>query len=654
MTDNKKISKDELKKIGHAIEHYKKVNGNYKKCMKFAYESVLSKQDIQSLESEDISTFEINSLKPYINPQIKQLCDSSPNLKFTSDKDEHSATLLNAYFDKVKSQSQYDTQLFKSIKSSIIGGFGVIKIKTDFCDEESFNQELSIVSHVNPTCVYFDPNANNAAKTDAKWVFELKKLAKSEFQDEYGEDKYNAIIKSIKETRESRVKWIENQKSEKETLTICEYYYYKSKAKYLSLDRDLMSDTGYTTNIYLKKSDIPDSSVKSRKIYDKKVMKKVFCCDVMLENPIESNFKILPYAFICGDSYVDDSGSEQPSSFIECAIDPLRMKTISLNMFFNNLSNRIDGTFIYDINSTPDDVVEDLANRGIKKRAYGYIGDYVDKNGIQQRGNPPQYISPPPISSEELQMMSVLDNQIEKILGTMSSNPDVEHSGAYLTKLSDYISASAEPFLQSFIEALQWIGKVILTTLPALHVSDYSFKDAEGQTYTIPSNFDPTICDVSVNRSLSTKLLKQESLNQLSKFATPESAIGAFLASPQGSKYILQQLDLVDREQMESDFSQFIQQQQQQAQMQSQQPNPQMIEAQARMTEAQAKEMKAQADMQSAQAKHGQNMIDAQLGNAKMQAELRKIVADEIFNVLEFTHKQNALEAENLKTILGG
>ena len=187
-----------------------------------------------------------------------------------------------------------------------------------------------------------------------------------------------------------------------------------------------------------------------------------------------------------------------------------------------------------------------------------------------------------------------------------------------------------------------------MTTLPRLSYGTYEFRDEDGITYQVPSDFNPNECTITVNRSLSTKLLKMESLKQLSQFAVPESALGQFLLSPQGSKYILQQLDLVNKEEIEADLQEFIGNEEDANKNKG--PSPEQIEAQAKMTDAQSKVINAQANMQNAQAKHGQNAVNAQLGIAKLQAEVRKAAADEMFNVLQHLHQEKALSAENFKT----
>ena len=209
------IGKDEIKKIEKAVEFYKDIHAKYHKCMSFAYESVLSSNDKKALKDNHVETFEVQSIKPYIDPQVKQLSDCAPNIKFNGNNNVKITEMLNAFFDKVKKQSKFDSQTYKTFKNSVIGGISVLKVKTAYCSDDSMDQDIFIESVVNPTCVYFDPAAREDSKSDADWVFELVKYSKDAFIDEFGQGSYDAAIKSYKGLDSSKIKWVEAEKGKK-------------------------------------------------------------------------------------------------------------------------------------------------------------------------------------------------------------------------------------------------------------------------------------------------------------------------------------------------------------------------------------------------------------------------------------------------------
>ncbi len=628
------VNSEFLKKISDTVDFYKETYDKYHKLMRFAYKSVLTQQDIKKLKAQNIDTFEMQSVRPFLDPQIKQLSDAAPNLSFTSEKNEMLAQQMQDYFETIKERSKYDSQVYKTFKNTAVGGLSVLKLKTAYINDTSFDQEITIESVENPTCVFFDAGAREASKSDADFVFELKKYKKDAFIAEFGADAYKSAVGAVKLLKDGGVKWLEYEKSPKEQLTVCEYYYYKDRSKYLVLLPDLAVQTGQATETFDKKKDIPPQALKTRKVKDRTVMRQTFCATTVLEKPSDSNFDLLPYSFVCGDTYIDAEGRPSPSSFIEKSIDPMRMKTIALNLFFYNLKNRISSSVIADPDVVPKTVCDDIRVNGINRSLYeisstkrdSLTGQLIPVEGIK-------ILSREAISQEELTLVNTADDQIAKILGGVSNenNGSFKASGAYLTRLTDFISASADPFLQTFMDALEHIGKVILTTASKL----------------TNRTIDSSLCTVSVNRSVNTKLLKMESLEQLSKFAREGTALGAFLASPKGAEYIIDNLDIDSKDQLKADFEQMGKPNPQMQQMQMQQAQQQM---QMQESETQAKMLTAQANMINAEAKVQQAHVQAGKTQSDAIVQMKKIAADETNAINEGLLKHKALEAENYKT----
>lgn len=82
---------------------------------------------------------------------------------------------------KSAAETAYDT----AVNSAAGIGFGYFRLKTDYVDSESFDQEILVKRIRNPFTVYFDPASVEADGSDAQWVIISEKMTKDEFKAKY-------------------------------------------------------------------------------------------------------------------------------------------------------------------------------------------------------------------------------------------------------------------------------------------------------------------------------------------------------------------------------------------------------------------------------------------------------------------------------------
>lgn len=82
---------------------------------------------------------------------------------------------------KSAADAAYDT----AVNSAAGIGFGYFRLKTDYTDDDSFDQEIQIKRIRNPFTVYFDPASTEPDGSDAQWVIITEKMTKAEFASKY-------------------------------------------------------------------------------------------------------------------------------------------------------------------------------------------------------------------------------------------------------------------------------------------------------------------------------------------------------------------------------------------------------------------------------------------------------------------------------------
>jgi len=71
----------------------------------------------------------------------------------------------------------YDTAMTFAVNA----GWGYLRVYTDYCDEDTFDQDIRIGKVSDPLTIYMDPDAKETDKSDAKFAFEFEDIETDEF-----------------------------------------------------------------------------------------------------------------------------------------------------------------------------------------------------------------------------------------------------------------------------------------------------------------------------------------------------------------------------------------------------------------------------------------------------------------------------------------
>jgi hypothetical protein len=120
----------------------------------------------------------------------------------------------------------YDT----ACDNQVTYGEGYIRILTEYCDEDTFNQDLRIGRIRNSFSVYMDPTIQDPCGSDAKWCFICEDVTKEEFERMFPDAQPISSIAMRGVGDNSLADWIQ-----KDTVRIAEYFYVEHSKKTLNL-----------------------------------------------------------------------------------------------------------------------------------------------------------------------------------------------------------------------------------------------------------------------------------------------------------------------------------------------------------------------------------------------------------------------------------
>ncbi len=123
----------------------------------------------------------------------------------------------------------YDT----ACDNQVTYGEGYIRILTEYCREDSFDQDLKIGRVRNSFSVYMDPRIHDPCGSDAEWCFITEDIPKEEYERLYPDALPISVMMSQGVGDQSLSMWMSQ-----ETVRIAEYFYIEHQKKTLNLYPD--------------------------------------------------------------------------------------------------------------------------------------------------------------------------------------------------------------------------------------------------------------------------------------------------------------------------------------------------------------------------------------------------------------------------------
>jgi hypothetical protein len=207
----------------------------------------------------------------------------------------------------------YDT----ACENQVAYGEGYIRILTEYCSDDSFDQDIKIGRIRNSFSVYMDPLIQDPCGADAKWCFITEDITKDEYHRLYPDASPANTLQSLGVGDQSLAQWM-NEK----TIRIAEYFY-------IDYDRA-------TLNLYPGAATAFDGTPEDkslRALYDKPVKsrtadrRKVKWCKINGFEVLEEQEwagKYIPVVRVVGNEYEVD-GRIHVSGLVRNAKDAQRM-----------------------------------------------------------------------------------------------------------------------------------------------------------------------------------------------------------------------------------------------------------------------------------------------------------------------------------------
>lgn len=175
----------------------------------------------------------INKLPQHIRQVTNDQRQNRPSGKVipADDKaDVEVAEIFNGIVRHIEYMSDADVAYDTACENQVTYGEGYIRLLTEYCYEDSFDQDIRIGRIRNSFSVYMDPTIQDPCGSDAEFCFITEDLLKSEFERLYPDATPLSSIESQGIGDQSMGQWLTE-----DTIRIADYYYIEHKQAKLNL-----------------------------------------------------------------------------------------------------------------------------------------------------------------------------------------------------------------------------------------------------------------------------------------------------------------------------------------------------------------------------------------------------------------------------------
>lgn len=165
----------------------------------------------------------INKLPQHVRQVTNDQRQNRPGAKVIpvdDNADLEVADIFNGMIRHIEYISDADVAYDTACENQVSYGEGYIRLLTEYCDDNSFDQDIKIGRVRNSFSVYMDPTIQDPTGADAKYCFITEDLTKEEFERMYPDAAPITTLQSLGVGDQSISNWLND-----DTIRIADYYY---------------------------------------------------------------------------------------------------------------------------------------------------------------------------------------------------------------------------------------------------------------------------------------------------------------------------------------------------------------------------------------------------------------------------------------------
>jgi hypothetical protein len=624
--------------VRRAHDYFKPNYDRFNEFRKFIFDTSLSADDITLLMTLGKPQLEFNVLEAYISRLLGEFSKQEPDIEVSADDQDNADPLVirfvqehlrHVLMDNKNHHTRYE--LYKDVLS---GGFGVLKVLTDYENPMSMNQ-IIMIEREEPTLAVFDQLARRSHKGDGRFCCQLFPKGKDDFEKEFPDAPTNTL-----NFRRDFAGFNWSYLNDATPIILIGDYYEKKRKERTIVQINDEKRSVMTMRKYRKLVDEWDDITVPPAIIGKprKTIIDTICRYRLIENRVleyeETDFSHLPLVFVDGSSAMikepkNGNIRQVCRPYVYHAKGAQRLKNYAGICLANELENTVQHKFMVAKEALPKEEQFLEAYKDVQKASVLVYNSVHESNPELPIQMPVREINRIPAPPEIMQSFTGADSLIQNVLGSYDASLGINNnqlSGIAIVEAASQSNATAMPFIVGFMQGLQRAAEIYVDLLPKYITTPRTLPiiDDEGQRNYLRVNqkqgmdmdFDTNVLNISIKAGASFQVQKSRTIMMIKEIMGMSPLFAQFMAE-KGLNFILDNMEgkgVEELKMLTGEWTEQYQQEKQQAQQAEAQQNP-----------VQMKMQMEQAKMQQQSQKDQQQM---QLAMAKIQSEDRKLMAD--------------------------
>ncbi len=197
--------------------------GSPDNCWQWPADVLATRGAVQGQTINARPTLTINKLPQHVRQVTNDQRQNRPGAKVIpvdDNADIEIADIYNGMIRHIEYISDADVAYDTACENQVAYGEGYIRLLTEYCDDDTFDQDIKIGRIRNSFSVYMDPTMQDPTGADAKYCFVTEDLTRDEYERMYPDSAPITTLQSLGVGDQSISNWLNE-----DTIRIADYYY---------------------------------------------------------------------------------------------------------------------------------------------------------------------------------------------------------------------------------------------------------------------------------------------------------------------------------------------------------------------------------------------------------------------------------------------
>ena len=407
----------------------------------------------------------VNKLPQHVRQVTNDQRQNRPSGKVipADDKaDVEVAEVFNGIVRHIEYISDADVAYDTACENQVIMGEGFIRILTEYCDADTFDQDIKIGRVRNSFSIYMDPMIQDPCGADAQWCFITEDLPREEYERLYPDAAGVSTLLSMGVGDQTAAQWVTQN-----TVRIAEYFYIDHEMRRLNLYPG--NQTAFDGSPEDKQLRMMYGEPLKHRRADKQIVRWVKTNGYEALEESEWAGKYIPVVRVVGNEY-EIEGRLEISGLVRNAKDPQRMYNYWVSQEAEMLALAPKAPFI-----GYGGQFEGYENHWKTANTQNWPYLEVNADATDGQGNPlplPQRAQPPMASSGLLQAKAGASEDIKSATGQYDASLGIasnERSGKAILARQKEGDTGTYHYVDNLARAVRYVTRQLVDLIPKIY-----------------------------------------------------------------------------------------------------------------------------------------------------------------------------------------